>query len=69
MTGLGLMLQGRALLGATFLVVTLVCFPLSLIPFVGWLLIPLVILPIGVISMILAFTTAATWNRRHGIIT
>ena len=67
-TGLGLMLQGRALLGVTFLLATIFCLALGWIPFLGWILIVFVMIPVGIISMVLSFTTAKAWNRRHGII-
>ena len=68
MTGLGLMVQGRALLGVTFLAVTIFCLTLGWIPVLGWFLLAFVMLPVNITSMILSFTTARDWNRRHGIL-
>lgn len=67
-TGLGLILQGRALLGVTFLGITFFCLVFSWIPILGWFLVLVVMLPLGIISMVLSYNTAKNWNRRHGII-
>lgn len=67
-TGLGLMVQGRVALGILFLEINIVASLLLLIPFLGWVLFFLVLLPVWIISMVMAFTTAKRWNRQHGII-
>lgn len=68
-TGLGLIVQGRVPLGVAFLLTTIFCFALSWIPFLGIALIILVMLPVSIISMVMAYNTAKQWNRQHGIIT
>lgn len=67
-TGLGLMVQGRVGLGITFLGINIVASLLWFIPFLGWILFFLVLLPVWITSMTMAFTTAKKWNRQHGII-
>lgn len=67
-TDLGLMVQGRVAFGILFLGINTVASLLLLIPFLGWVLFFLVLLPVWIISMVMAFTTAKRWNRQHGII-
>lgn len=67
-TGLGLMLQGRVLFGLLFLGINLILIPVIWVPVIGWILIFVVLLPVWIISMVMAFTTAKNWNRAHGII-
>lgn len=67
-TGLGLMMQGRVGLGILFLGINVVASLLLFIPFLGWILFFLVLLPVWIISMSMAFSTAKKWNRQHGII-
>lgn len=67
-TGLGLMLQGRVGLGIMFLGINVVTSLLLFIPFLGWVLFFLVLIPVWIISMAMAFSTAKKWNRQHGII-
>jgi len=67
-TGLGLMLQGRVGLGILFLGINVVTSLLLFIPFLGWVLFFLVLIPVWIISMAMAFSTAKKWNRQHGII-
>jgi len=67
-TGLGLMVQGRVGLGLLFLGTNILVGFLLFIPFLGWILFFLVMLPIWIISMAMAFSTAKNWNRQHGII-
>lgn len=67
-TGLGLMVQGRVGLGILFLGTNIVVSFLLFIPVLGWILFFLVMLPVWIISMAMAFSTAKNWNRQHGII-
>lgn len=67
-TGLGLMVQGRVGLGLLFLGTNILVSFLLFIPVLGWILFFLVMLPIWIISMAMAFSTAKNWNRQHGII-
>src|SRR5699024_12502784 len=67
-TGLGLIVQGRVGLGALFLGTNIVASLLLFIPILGWILFFLILLPVWIISMALAFTIAKNWNHQHGII-
>lgn len=55
-------------LGILFLGINIVASLLLLIPFVGWAVYFLVLLPVWITSMAMALTTAKKWNRQHGII-
>jgi len=67
-TGLGLIVQGRVGLGLLFLGTNVVASLLLIIPILGWILFFLILLPVWIISMAMAFSTAKRWNRQHGII-
>lgn len=67
-TGLGLMVQGRVGLGLLFLGTNILVSFFLFIPVLGWILFFLVMIPIWIISMVMAFGTAKNWNRQHGII-
>ncbi|HJF13523.1 MAG TPA: hypothetical protein K8V32_01810 [Enteractinococcus helveticum] len=67
-TGLGLMLQGRVGLGVLFLGINIIASFFLAIPVLGWIVFFVVMVPVWIISMTMAFTTAKTWNRQHGII-
>src|SRR5699024_120547 len=68
-TGLGLIVQGRVGLGALFLGTNIVASLLLFIPILGWILFFLILLPVWIISMAMAFTTAKNWNHQHVNIT
>lgn len=67
-TGLGLILQGRVVPGVSFLIISIFGLAISWIPFLGWIVFLLVLVPVWIISMVMAFNTAKQWNRQHGII-
>lgn len=65
--GLGTMLGGRVGRGLAILGVEFITFLFFLIPFIGWLLLPVLLL-IWVVSGVDGYRTAQKWNRQHGII-
>src|SRR5699024_8567237 len=62
LTGLGLIVQGRLVVGLLFLVANVVASLLLMIPVLGWIVFFLVVLPVWIISMAMAFGTAKGWN-------
>lgn len=57
------------LIGLLFLGITVVGGALSWIPILGWIIFLCVVVPVWIISMVMAFNTAKRWNRKHGIVT
>lgn len=65
--GLGTMLGGRPIRGLILFGITFMTFVFTFIPFIGWLLIP-VLIGLWVLSGFDGYRTAQKWNARHGIL-